>query len=308
VRGGHRLWVSPEDPRRTYVPDNGPVAWRRVPGGARLTPPPDARFGLEKSIAIVLDPSGTRVTVSHRIRNRARRATRLAAWALSVMAAGGTAAIPLAQAAPHPPPERATAADFGPKEALVLWPYFSFHDARWIFGDRYLRVRHDPGARSSTKLGLSLLSGHAAYFAAGDLFVKSVPHQPGARYPDRGCNFECYADGAFLELETLSPLVTLAPGRSIVHRETWRLFADVPLPDDEGGIDHALSSRLPAAGRRAYLTNADRGSRQPSREQRKARRRVVPYGTARRSNAAMRSGVGCRTTGDICEIGSRLGS
>src|SRR4051794_27521975 len=25
IRGGHRLWAAPEDPTRTYVPDNGPV-------------------------------------------------------------------------------------------------------------------------------------------------------------------------------------------------------------------------------------------------------------------------------------------
>lgn len=250
VRGGHRLWVSPEDPRRTYVPDNGPVELRRIAGGARVTAPADRRYGLERSLAISLAPSGTALTIAHRIRNRGRRPAELAAWALTVMASGGTAAIPLSPARAHPPLDEATAADFGPKERLVLWPYFSFFDPRWALGDQVLRVRHDPGARTSTKLGLELRAGHVAYFSGGDLFVKTVPHRPGARYPDRGCNFECYADGAFLELETLSPLARLPPGASVVHRETWRLFAGVPLPADEAGFVRALSSRLGAAGRR----------------------------------------------------------
>src|SRR4051794_26489045 len=39
IRGGHRLWIGPEDLTRTYAPDNGPVVSREVsPGRYRFTP------------------------------------------------------------------------------------------------------------------------------------------------------------------------------------------------------------------------------------------------------------------------------
>lgn len=35
IYGGHRLWHSPEDEKRTYEPDNGPVGWEEIPGGIK---------------------------------------------------------------------------------------------------------------------------------------------------------------------------------------------------------------------------------------------------------------------------------
>src|SRR6516164_11764967 len=32
IRGGHRLWVGPEDLTRTYAPDNGPVKYKQDGG------------------------------------------------------------------------------------------------------------------------------------------------------------------------------------------------------------------------------------------------------------------------------------
>ena len=43
IRGGHRLWVGPEDLTRTYAPDNGPVQYKELGSGSpgvRLTPRP----------------------------------------------------------------------------------------------------------------------------------------------------------------------------------------------------------------------------------------------------------------------------
>jgi hypothetical protein len=34
---------------------------------------------------------------------------------------------------------------------------------------------------------------------------------------------EVYADGGFVEIETLSPLKKLAPGDAVQHREHWEL-------------------------------------------------------------------------------------
>ncbi|MCL2741947.1 MAG: DUF4380 domain-containing protein, partial [Oscillospiraceae bacterium] len=56
-------------------------------------------------------------------------------------------------------------------------------------------------------------------------------------YPDFGSSFETYTDGDFLEMETLSPMVTLGPGDSVSHSERWGLFGGVPDVVDEGGVD-----------------------------------------------------------------------
>src|SRR5436309_8030777 len=34
IRGGHRLWHAPEAQPRTYFPDNSPVEFKELPGGA----------------------------------------------------------------------------------------------------------------------------------------------------------------------------------------------------------------------------------------------------------------------------------
>ena len=53
-------------------------------------------------------------------------------------------------------------------------------------------------------------------------FCKTVtPPRVGANYPDDGCNFETYTNHEMLEIESLGPLVTLAPGESSAHQERW---------------------------------------------------------------------------------------
>src|SRR3954469_10810630 len=64
VRGGHRLWASPEDTTRTYYGDNGPVAYSELPDGSiRFTPEPEAEYGIQKEIDVKLDSTGSGVRV-----------------------------------------------------------------------------------------------------------------------------------------------------------------------------------------------------------------------------------------------------
>ena len=45
--GGHRFWHAPEHPVRSYLPDNAPVSFERLPQGMRLTPPLEAATQLQ---------------------------------------------------------------------------------------------------------------------------------------------------------------------------------------------------------------------------------------------------------------------
>ena len=249
-RGGHRLWTAPEDKTRTYAPDNHPVEHERLDAGrgdvkVRLRQPVDAPYGIQKELDVALGSEGTRVTIVHRITNVGDQPTQLAAWALTVMPPDGTAIIPLPEKRPHPAHLPVTVdADYWPNQTIALWSYLDLRDPRLYLGTRYITARQDLKATTLLKFGLSHEAGWLGYWRDGDLFVKWVDYQRGATYPDRGCNFELYSDATILEVETLGPLVTLAPGEHTEHTETWRLFTKVgPIPD-EASITANVASLL----------------------------------------------------------------
>ncbi len=235
LRGGHRLWIAPESPARSYEPDNSPVSVVAVPGGVRLTQAPGPATGVQKSIAVTLADRRNEAVVTHRLTNRGRRPVTLAPWALSVMAPRGTALVPL--------PSRPPGADrMTPTHVWSLWSYTDLSDPRWTFGRRYLRFRQDP-RRGPNKIGIAHQPGWAAYLRGDTLFVKRFAFRPGAPYPDGGVNFETYANARILELESLGPLVTLAPGRSVTHVETWSLYRGLPSCRSEADLDRHVGRR-----------------------------------------------------------------
>lgn len=240
IRGGHRLWTSPEDPDRTYVPDNAPVAFEQLADGAvRLKPAAD-RFGIQKEMDVRLDPEGSGVTVVHRVRNVGQAATGLAPWALTVMAPGGVEVLPLPPKAPHPggSENAKTPEDFGPNMELILWPYFDFADDRWTFGRKFITLRHKD--RGPTKLGLSNRLGWAAYLNGSTLFIKRFPYDADKTYPDRGSSYETFSNEDMVEMESLGPLVRLAPGAAVEHVETWRLVGGIGPANTEEEIERII--------------------------------------------------------------------
>src|SRR5208337_1705809 len=70
LRGGDRVWKAPEDPVATWAPDNVPVTIQVTPTGVIAREPIEPLTNLQKEIEISMAPSGTGVTVSHRITNR----------------------------------------------------------------------------------------------------------------------------------------------------------------------------------------------------------------------------------------------
>jgi hypothetical protein len=218
IYGGHRLWTSPEGDPRSYYPDNSPVAWMALPNGAVLTPPEEKWNQYQKEIEITMDDSGE-VNVVHRISNRGAWPVELSPWALSVMAQGGTAVIPQVK--------RETGL-LG-NRILALWPYSRMDDSRVSWGNDYIRIKQAQG-ETPFKLGTNNENGWAAYYNAGNLFVKYYEHNPDGKYPDFGVSFEAYVNDHFLELESLGELRELQPGETAEHIETWNLFQNVNLP------------------------------------------------------------------------------
>jgi hypothetical protein len=222
-RGGHRLWVGPEQPPDspvTYAVDNSPVQIRVKQGTIEATAPVEPGSRLQKQIVLKMADAGGGVEVLHRITNHNPWTVELAAWGLTVMAPGGTGVTGLPPRGTHPEV-------LPPTNPLVIWAFTDLSDRRWKFTKKYIILKQDRKQPSPQKIGLFNRDTFGAYFLRGELFVKQYEADPGRTYPDMGASYETFANGEALELETLGPLERLAPGESLTHVERWRLFRDV---------------------------------------------------------------------------------
>ena len=235
--GGHRLWHAPESKARTYYPDNGPVEAEATAQGVRLRQPTETTTGVQKEMEIRLSPGDASVRIAHRLYNRNLWVVELAAWALTAMAPGGTAVIPLPPRGRHPD-------DLQPSSRLAVWPYTDLSDPRWTWGRRHLLLRQDPRRPLPQKLGAGVPDGWVAHVRDGRLFVKSFTPVAGVPYPDFGSSVEVFADGEMLEIETLGPLIHLAPGGMVEHIERWDLWPDVPTPRGDDDVDAHIAPRI----------------------------------------------------------------
>jgi hypothetical protein len=229
IYGGHRLWKSPED-MSCYVPDNGPVEYSLLKDGAEFTCPVQVTTLLSFALRVTMNAGGY-LTVTHYIKNHDRSPYTCALWALSVLKTGGTEIIP------------ANKTDTGllPNNFLTLWPYSKLNDKRLKLGERYIFLSQDTTADGPFKLGMAVQSGVAGYNVDNMLFIKRFDYINGAVYPDNGCNFETYTSNRMLEMETLSPLYTIAPGATVSHTETWELKDNKNVRLNDKSAESALS-------------------------------------------------------------------
>jgi hypothetical protein len=224
LRGGDRAWKAPEDPAATWAPDNVAVAIQITPTGLIAREPIEPLTNLQKEIEVSVAPSGTQVTVSHRITNHSVFSLEFAPWALTMMAPGGTAVTGFPPRGKHPAHLEAT-------NPLVMWAYTDLSDSRWKFTKKYLMLRQDPKNSEPQKLGLFNPDTWAAYILNGEAFVKRTSSDPAKTYPDFGCSFETFTNNDFLEMETLGPLTKVQPGRTVEQVEHWGLYRHLALSD-----------------------------------------------------------------------------
>jgi hypothetical protein len=237
--GGHRLWYGPEDLRRTYLPDDSPVGVDRVEDGVQVTQPVEAQTGIQKSLTISMPSGDARVVIDHTIANRGGKPVDLAPWAITQLRPGGVAILPQ-------PTTLTDEHGLLPNRSFALWPYTPIGSAHLTWGDRYVSVEATMKC-GALKLGFPNPLGWMGYAVQGSLFVKHAAYRPDEVYLDRGSSSECYCNPRFLELETLGPLTTLAPGESTSHRETWAVYARVSVDPDEASFG-ALAEKLGLGG------------------------------------------------------------
>lgn len=210
--GGHRLWFAPEVPSVTYRPDDADVEIEIGHEMLTVTGPGD-EDGIVKTIELSTD--GTRVTVDHVVSNDGWSPVTLAPWAITQLVPGGLAVVPLQAGAADPD-------GVLPNRSVAMWPYTDPGDV--VLEQTAIRIPATVEP-TRTKVGTQNRAGWLAYAVGGEMFVKWAPlHRDDEPYPDLGSSVEVYRDHRFVELESLAPLVTLAPGAVTRHREQWELF------------------------------------------------------------------------------------
>ena len=197
-----------------YYPDTHPVKYLLTATGAAFTPKPENETGFAKELAIAMDPLETSMEVTMRIKNIKHYDQEFSVWGLTVCAQNGTAVIPM----------NTNDTDLLSNRVLSIWPYTDMSDERIRFSKTHLTVHQDPDVKEPLKLGLDLNDGCVFYHLGEDVFCKQYrTHHDTLYYPDGGCSFETYANDQFIELESLSPLKTVAPGESAILTELWSL-------------------------------------------------------------------------------------
>jgi hypothetical protein len=235
IYGGHRLWHSPENMPRTYEPDNKPVQWRRIESGIRLIQEPEPFAMTAKEMDVILDDESSEVNVVHRIRNVGAWPIRFSVWALSVMATGGKEIVSMPQGGTN----------FAQNRTLSLWPYTRMNDERVWWGERYISLQQDPSEKRPLKFGFNNEYGWAAYFNYSQVFIKEFMYEADQTYPDGGASYETYTTDYMLEMESLSPLMTVEPGDEAEHMERWYLVDDVAAPENhDDSIDEVMDELL----------------------------------------------------------------
>lgn len=221
--GGHRLWIAPEHPARTFQPDNVPVEMTEEDGWFVFTAPKDIN-NTQKEMRIKPEPELDRFIVEHRIYNHSPYHLDMAAWA-PTQCSGGEIVWPQAEYVPHS--ERVL-----PARPITLWNYTKMGDPRWSWGERVVRLKHDANM-GPQKAGALIQQGYAVCVNEGYAFLKRFDFDEYADYPDYGVNFEAFTREDMLEIETLGGMEIVPPGDFTEHREVWYLVPNQVVPADE---------------------------------------------------------------------------
>ena len=172
-RGGHRLWMGPEDAVLSYALDNSPVKADVKGDMITLTQAVEPETGLQKVISVRLAATGSAVEVTHFLKNVKGPVREVAPWALTMMAPGGAGITGYPPRGTHPK-------DLQPTNPLVIWPYTDLSDPRWVYTKKYLILKSDPKATSPQKIGSFNADNWSAYLLGTDLFVKRTKADPQA--------------------------------------------------------------------------------------------------------------------------------
>jgi hypothetical protein len=238
--GGDKLWPAPQNrwgwpPDATLDSGLHTVQVQRVQQNRRLlvSGPPSPKQGIRFTREIALEPTGTGVTITNTLINTSDKEVNWSVWEVTQVDSPDIARMPL-----H-------------KTGHFMKGYYVFKDAdpkpeRLRIEENEVLLERD--TKSSSKIGGDSPAGWLAAEKAGIRFEVSARVEPNRDYPDDGCALEIYTNpdpNKYIELELLSPIVTIAPGKSHAFVTRWKLSR----PKSETGASEAKSKQKQPAQR-----------------------------------------------------------
>ncbi len=213
--GGDKLWPAPQDrwgwPPDPYL-DRGPHAVEVLEGRRlRVTGTRSPRTGLRFIREISLARTGSEVTLRNTLVNTGSQAARWSVWEVAQVDAPDEACLPLHRNGRFP------------EGFLIFKNSPPVPETLRVTRDRACLRRH-PGRGG--KIGGDSPEGWAAARAGGLRMTVSARYERGREYPDGGCAQEIWSNPdplPYMELELLSPLQDLAPGKRHAFTTRWRL-------------------------------------------------------------------------------------
>lgn len=213
--GGDKLWPAPQN-RWGWPPDpvldSGAHTVRILKNKHLLvTGMPSAKHGLRFSREIALEPTGTGVTITNTMLNTGEKEINWSVWEVAQVDSPDVAIMPL-----H-------------KGGKFAKGYYIFKDAdpqpeRLKVAAAEVHLERD--TKQSSKIGGDSPEGWIAAEKAGVRFEISAKVEAGRDYPDDGSALEIYTNpdpNKYVELELLSPIVSVAPGKSYTFTTRWKL-------------------------------------------------------------------------------------
>lgn len=248
VNGPNLLWENPDLFGKTTDIKNPPMDWPNY-GGDKLWPapqnrwgwPPDpaidsaantvkilknkhllvtgtvsAKHGIRFSREIVMEPTGTGTALMNTMTNTSDKAVNWSVWEVAQVDSPDVTKMPL-----H-------------KGGKFSKGYYVFKDAdplpnRMKVVGEEMHLERD--TKQSSKIGGDAPAGWLAAEKEGVRFEIASKVESGREYPDDGCALEIYTNPdptKYVELEHLSPIVTLAPGKSHTFTTRWKLSRPMP--------------------------------------------------------------------------------
>lgn len=213
--GGHRIWATPEVFPETYSPDDTKVKYELTEYGAIFTKD-DEPTGLRKQLAIEMEENSPDMDVKNIITNVGSAEKEFSVWSITVCNKGGTLIAPMNRR------------DTGllSNRIISVWPYTDMSDKRIKFTDKFFVLKQSEVSPRPIKFGFDLEAGMVFYTIGEDTFCKTFVTEHGGEnvYPDGGCSFETYSCDVMTEVESLSPIRCVAPGKSATQDERWSLY------------------------------------------------------------------------------------
>lgn len=208
--GGHRFWHGPEKIPDSYIPDNSYVDYNIIENGIIFNSEEEKYTKLEKKLEITF--TNNKVKLKHILINRGIKIREACCWGITVLKANGYAKIK----------DNKDCCGLNASKHISFWPYSNIGDSRICFLKNQIAINVNLKDNTPLKIGFNGFNNEIEYCTDKLVFIKSMDVLSGV-YPDHNSPFQIYTKGNYIELETLSPIISINKDESIEHIEYWEI-------------------------------------------------------------------------------------